>query len=142
MPLIGNAVLGLDFVFPRAFERRHALQIHRCILPNAQSQQQNSMHRVFVPTMQANYKLSRQEVLIIAIQIAIGMEAIHTKDLVHCDLKPENILVEPAEGPSGENPTYIDYVNGTYKISDFGSANVIGDTSVELGDRHGIGTTP
>jgi serine/threonine protein kinase len=92
-----------------------------------------------LPPVQADYKPSRHEVLTIAIQIASGMEAIHTKSLVHCDLKPANILVKLAEGGPGELP---DYVNGIYKIGDFGFVCHIGEDGVDLADRQEIGTLP
>ncbi len=95
-----------------------------------------------MPPVQVSYKLSRQEVLTNAIQIASGMEAIHTKNLVHCDLKPENILVNLEEGASGELPVYIKYVNGIYKIGDLGSVCHVGEDGIELTDCQQIGTRP
>jgi serine/threonine protein kinase len=91
--------------------------------------------------MQAGYRLTKQEVLHIATQVANGMAAIHANGVVHCDLKPQNILVKPVEGRSASEEEHRRYIYGTYKITDFGHSLNVGE---EPPMRHGnlIGTLP
>jgi serine/threonine protein kinase len=94
-----------------------------------------------IGNMQAGYKVKRQDVLHLAIQIAGGMTAMH-KHIVHCDLKPANILVNLVEGPSAPAGEHIQYINGIFKIADFGSACCNGDQSSRYTDGKLIGTLP
>lgn len=55
----------------------------------------------------ARQRLSRDEALGIAIQIAEGMDAAHAAGVVHGDLKPENVLIKE---------------DGLIKVTDFGLA--------------------
>ena len=49
-------------------------------------------------------------------QIALGLRAMHRREIIHQDLKPENILIDPF---------------GTVKLIDFGSARVAGLAEIE-----------
>jgi serine/threonine-protein kinase len=60
-------------------------------------------------------RLSVREALMIAMQIADGMQASHDQGVIHRDLKPENIFIEP--------PNRV-------KVLDFGIAKVLGGTQM------------
>ena len=72
----------------------------------------------------ASGPMSRSETLELAIQIAQGLAAAHTRGLVHRDLKPDNVFV--AEG-------------GAAKILDFGLAR-FDDTHSWIGEESGATT--
>lgn len=55
-------------------------------------------------------------------QIAMGVEHIHGKDLVHCDIKPDNILTFPGNGEE---------LSFNLKIGDVGSARYVGSSFSE-----------
>lgn len=52
-------------------------------------------------------RLSDKEVISIAIQMAAGLDAVHSKDLVHRDVKPQNVMIS---------------TDGKVKVTDFGIA--------------------
>jgi len=61
-----------------------------------------------------NNQLSIVESILILKQISYGIQFAHLNKIIHRDIKPGNILV----------------VNGLAKITDFGLANVLGDTQI------------
>ncbi|HEY6077697.1 MAG TPA: serine/threonine-protein kinase, partial [Polyangiaceae bacterium] len=66
-------------------------------------------------TLMSTGRLSVREALMIALQIADGMQAAHDHGVIHRDLKPENIFIEP--------PNRV-------KVLDFGIAKVLGGAQV------------
>lgn len=57
----------------------------------------------------------------LSFELASGLEAIHTSDIIHGDLKPENILVH---GHTNSEGTQVDW---HLKISDLGLAQKVGE---------------
>ena len=58
----------------------------------------------------AENKLTLEETLVIAIRIASGLGAAHSKNIIHCDVKPHNILIDKNLNP---------------KVADFGISKTI-----------------
>ncbi len=63
------------------------------------------------------------------------------KNIVHCDLQPENNLVKLMPGSGAPAEEHIEYINGVYKIADFGNAYNAGDPNARLEHGEEIGTT-
>ena len=62
--------------------------------------------------------MDSQSVLKIGLQIAKGLEAAHSKGVIHRDIKPANIV--------------LDIPSGRVKLTDFGLAQIEGDTRLTL----------
>ncbi len=62
-------------------------------------------------------KPSRDERFLILLQIAAALEAAHAQGILHRDIKPQNILVAS---------------DGTVKVTDFGLAKALGQTTLSL----------
>jgi hypothetical protein len=77
--------------------------------------------------------LPPEEILQIGIEMATGVAAAHAQGLIHRDIKPANILL--AERPTGTSGR-----PGVVKITDFGLARAVDDTS--LTQRGVVAGTP
>ena len=60
-------------------------------------------------------KLSIKEATSIAIQVSLGLEAAHARNIVHRDIKPQNIIIS---------------TDGKVKLSDFGIARVASSNTI------------
>jgi serine/threonine-protein kinase len=74
--------------------------------------------------------LSIDEVLLLAEQIAAGLQAAHAAGIVHRDLKPQNVFLHDPEGVDNDaaptDPALTTTSSGTWKILDFGIGKVQG----------------
>src|SRR5699024_11466526 len=60
-------------------------------------------------------KLSVKEATSIAIQVSLGLEAAHNRNIVHRDVKPQNSIIS---------------TDGKVKLSDFGIARAVTSNSI------------
>ncbi|XP_058852671.1 uncharacterized protein LOC131732520 [Acipenser ruthenus] len=69
----------------------------------------------------ANFKLNEEEQCYIGLEVALAVEYIHSKNIIHQDIKPANILVEQRSKKA--------------LLTDWGLANVRDSVSLRLGSR-------
>jgi serine/threonine-protein kinase len=92
----------------------------------------------YVPGVPADLAIAAgwyKSIAFVAVELAHGLEALHSAGIVHGDLKPSNVLIIPAAAETGPDPPLRAGSPVGVRIVDFGLAALVGNAA-----RRHVGT--